>query len=215
MAANLIQELIIRNLGQVDYLDTWSKMKNFTQDRVEDTPDEIWVLEHPAVFTLGQAGKSEHLLVNNNIQVVHCDRGGQITYHGPGQLVVYLLINLRRKNYSIRKLVSFIEQAIINTLKQLNIDSYSDPNAPGVYVDINNIKHKICSLGLRVKKGCTYHGLALNCDMDLKPFSYINPCGFKNLQVTQISALNPKTDIKQITELLCNELKLIVNSNQD
>lgn len=210
MTTSLSNSLIIKHLGQVDYLETWTQMQEFTKNRDENTPDQLWVLEHPPVFTLGQAGKPEHLLTNNNIPVIHCDRGGQITYHGPGQIIVYLLLNLRRLHITIRQLVSIIEQAIINTLKNVGIDSYSQTDAPGVYVDLNNEKFKICSLGLRVKRGCSYHGLALNYQMNLNPFSYINPCGYKNLKVTQITDINPNIEQHQIADILCRELQLLL-----
>lgn len=201
---------VIKQLDQEPYIDTWQKMRDFTINRTPDTADELWILEHPPVFTQGQAGKPEHLLsLDHAIPIIQTDRGGQITYHGPGQIVVYLLINLRNINFTIRKLVTTIEQAIINTLKYANINSYSDKCAPGVYTDINNIRHKICSIGLRVKKGCTYHGLALNYDMDLTPFSYINPCGFNQLQITQISALNNSITKQEIINTLCEQLCLL------
>lgn len=208
MTENIIHNLIIKNLGLVEYQPTWASMQEFTQNRSDETPDEIWVLEHPSVFTLGQAGKKEHLLFNSNIPVIQCDRGGQITYHGPGQIVVYILVNLRRSKFTIRELVCAIEKAVIACLKELNIDCYADRNAPGVYLDINGEKHKICSLGLRVKRGCTYHGLALNYNMDLKPFSYINPCGFENLKVTQVHEHNPQIQKQELIKILCKQLEL-------
>lgn len=206
MTLNIANRVSIKNLEQVPYKETWEKMQVFTQNRDESNKDEIWVLEHPPVFTQGQAGKAEHLLTNSAIPVIQCDRGGQITYHGPGQIVMYLLINLRQAQLTIRELVTAIENAIIACLTEFNINSYSDRTAPGVYVDINNTRHKICSLGLRVKRGCTYHGLALNHDMDLTPFSYINPCGFQNLQVTQIHDLNPMVTKDNVINKLSEQL---------
>lgn len=188
-------------------------MKKLTENRTLETDNQLWVLEHPPVFTLGQAGKPEHLLMNTDIPVVKCDRGGQITYHGPGQIVVYVLINLRQLEITIKCLVHSLEQAVINTLNKLGIASYSDENAPGVYTDINREKHKICSIGLRVKRGCTYHGLAFNYNMDLKPFSYINPCGFKNLKVTQVKELCPNSSKQQVIDILCDELTQILTDN--
>lgn len=198
------------DLGMRDYHETWSKMKSYTENRDDNSQNQIWILEHPPVFTLGQAGKKEHLLLNSDIPVVNTDRGGQITYHGPGQIVMYLLLNLRQLKVTIRELVCIIEKSVINTLKQYGIDCYGDREAPGVYTDINNTKAKICSIGLRVKRGCTYHGLALNFDMDLKPFTYINPCGFQNLKVTQIKDLNNSAQKEEIISKLCEELKVSV-----
>jgi lipoyl(octanoyl) transferase len=210
MTISLANKLIVKQLGQVDYLDTLAEMQEFTKNRDENAQDQLWILEHPPVFTLGQAGKREHLLTNTDIPVIHCDRGGQITYHGPGQIVMYLLLNLRHLQITIRQLVSIIEQAIINTLKNYNINSYSQLDAPGVYVDLKHEQHKICSLGLRVKRGCTYHGLALNYNMNLLPFNFINPCGYKNLKVTQVTDINPMVDKQQIINLLCRELQLLL-----
>lgn len=205
--------IVIKDLGNVSYQDTWDKMKEFTENRTPSSQNQIWALEHPPVFTLGQAGKPEHLLFNSDIPVVQCDRGGQITYHGPGQIVMYLLLNLRQLNLTIRALVTVIEQAVINTLFNFGITCYADKNAPGVYTDINNIKNKICSIGLRVKRGCTYHGLALNYNMDLKPFSYINPCGFQGLQISQITDINPSATKQQVIEKLGQELLKLLSNN--
>ncbi|WP_131783089.1 lipoyl(octanoyl) transferase LipB [Legionella gresilensis] len=174
--------LIIRHLGLQDYLSTWEKMKQFTLDRVPTTADECWLLEHPAVYTQGQAGKAEHIINPGNIPVIQSDRGGQVTYHGPGQIVAYLLMDLKRQGLSIRALVNQLEQILISLLAQYAILAVTKEKAPGVYVD----GRKIASLGLRVKNGCTYHGIALNVNMDLTPFAGINPCGFDKLQMTQI-----------------------------
>lgn len=182
---------IVRQLGQQDYLSCWQAMQTFTQQRTEETLDELWVLEHPPVFTLGQNGKMEHLLHTGKIPIHRIDRGGQVTYHGPGQLVVYTLIDLNRKQLSIRQFVTRLEQAVIDLLAQEGIQAQSQCKAPGVYVD----NKKICSIGLRVRRGYAFHGLALNVAMDLDPFSYINPCGYAGLEMTQLSALNGTTDL--------------------
>jgi lipoyl(octanoyl) transferase len=175
--------------GLSDYETTLAQMRAFTETRGDDTADELWFLQHPPVFTQGQAGRDEHVLMAGDIPVIRSNRGGQVTYHGPGQIVVYVLLNLHRAGYGIRTLVTRIEQALIATLAGYGIDAYADPLAPGVYVDITGLRHKIASLGLRVSRGCSYHGLALNTDMDLSPFSRINPCGYQGLQVTQVRDL--------------------------
>lgn len=167
----------------MDYLSTFERMKTFTDARDEQTPDELWLLQHPRVFTQGQAGKAEHVLAPGDIPVVKVDRGGQVTYHGPGQWVVYLLVDLRRRNLGIRALVSLIEDSLIELLAGQGIAAAARPDAPGVYV----AGDKIASLGLRVRRGCTYHGLSLNVDMDLEPFRRINPCGHAGLQVTSMA----------------------------
>lgn len=172
----------IKHLGMQDYQTVWQSMKQLTDTRDEHHPDELWLLEHPPVYTQGQAGKSEHILNPGNIPVIQCDRGGQVTYHGPGQLVGYVLFDLRRRNLGIRTLVCLLEKAIIATLDEFDITATTRCGAPGVYVD----NKKIASIGLRVRKGCTYHGIALNVDMDISPFKGINPCGFQALEMTQI-----------------------------
>ena len=172
--------------GLSDYEATLAQMREFTETRGETTPDELWFLQHPRVFTQGQAGKAEHVLMPGDIPVIASNRGGQVTYHGPGQIVVYVLINLHRAGYGIRTLVGRIENALIATLAGYGVSAYSDPDARGVYVDIGGVRHKIASLGLRVSRGSSYHGLALNTDMDLEPFGRINPCGYQGLQVTQV-----------------------------
>lgn len=163
-------------------------MSDFTNQRTPETPDQLWLVEHPPVFTQGQAGKPEHLLVPGDIPVVQSDRGGQVTYHGPGQLVAYPLLDLRRLKMGVRDLVTALEQTLVATLADYGIDSAPKPDAPGVYVE----GRKIASLGLRVRKGCSFHGLALNVDMDLSPFSRINPCGYQGLAMTQIADLLPE-----------------------
>ncbi|NOR81165.1 MAG: lipoyl(octanoyl) transferase LipB, partial [Methyloprofundus sp.] len=175
----------IRNLGLQDYQCCWQKMQDYTLARDEYSADEIWVVEHPAVFTQGLNGQPEHLLQVSDIPVVNSDRGGQITYHGPGQLIVYTLIDIKRKQLGVRHLVTLIEQAMIETLAQYGLRATAKAEAPGVYIQ----DKKIGSVGLRIKKGCSYHGLSLNNSMDLTPFSYINPCGYQGLQVTQLSQL--------------------------
>ena len=176
-----------RQLGEVDYLPVFERMKAFTDSRDASTPDELWLLQHPRVFTQGQAGKAEHVLAPGDIPVVQVDRGGQVTYHGPGQWVIYLLVDLRRRNLGVRALVSLIEDAIVELLAEHGIRAAARPDAPGVYVDGD----KIASLGLRVRRGCTYHGLSLNVDMDLEPFARINPCGHQGLRVTSMAELLP------------------------
>ena len=187
----------IRSLGLTEYSETFEEMKTFTKSRTPDTIDEIWVTEHQPVFTQGVAGKEEHILVPGEIPIVLSDRGGQVTYHGPGQVMAYLLFDLRRKKVLVRELVFKIEQAIICALRELAIDGERLAGAPGIYVD----SKKIASLGLRVSRGCSYHGLSLNVDMDLEPFERINPCGLKNIGVTQVSDL-VSSRVDQIEELL-------------
>lgn len=181
-------QLEVRRLGQVDYLSCWQAMSDFTNHRTPDTPDELWLVQHPPVFTQGQAGKPEHLLVPGDIPVVQSDRGGQVTYHGPGQLVAYPLLDLRRLKMGVRDLVTRIEQSLVDTLADCGIVSAPKADAPGVYVE----GRKIASLGLRVRKGCSFHGLALNVNMDLSPFSRINPCGYRGLEMTQMADLLPE-----------------------
>ncbi|MFI4956225.1 MAG: lipoyl(octanoyl) transferase LipB [Gammaproteobacteria bacterium] len=195
-------DVVIRSLGQVPYVSTWEKMRTFTEQRTSETCDEIWCLSHPPVFTQGQAGKPEHLINPGDIEVVQTDRGGQVTYHGPGQLVIYFLIDLKRRNQGIRALVDTIEQGVIAMLKADHIAAHTIEKAPGVYVD----QAKVCSLGLRVKRGCTYHGLALNVNMDLTPFSRINPCGYKDLNVCQTSDLGGAQTLEQARDRLIAQL---------
>ncbi len=185
------QSLVVRRLGQQDYLSCWQAMQTFTNQRTEETPDELWLLEHPPVFTLGQNGKMEHLLQKGDIPVHQCDRGGQITYHGPGQLVIYTLVDLKRKQLSIRQFVTRLEQSVIDFLAQEGIRAEAQCKAPGVYVH----SRKICSIGLRVRRGYAFHGLAFNVAMDLGPFSYINPCGYAGLEMTQLSEFNSTQDL--------------------
>ena len=189
MAAAVRADIAIRALGRTDCASTWRAMRAFTAERDSSTVDEIWLTEHPAVYTLGLAGRREHLLRDNGIPVLALDRGGQVTYHGPGQLVAYLLIDLRRRGLGLRTMVRAIEAAVVEWLASVRIDAYGKPSAPGVYVKLGAREAKIAALGLRVRHGCTYHGLALNCAMDLAPFHDINPCGYAGLAVTQLADL--------------------------
>lgn len=203
-------QLVVRKLGRKDYEPIWKAMHAFTDDRDDDTRDEIWLVEHNPVFTQGQAGKEEHLLNTGTIPVVKSDRGGQVTYHGPGQLVAYFLINLRRKKLGVRDLVTHIENLVINTLNTYNIAAAARPDAPGVYVE----GKKICSLGLRIRKGCSFHGLALNVDMDLAPFLRINPCGYAGMEMIQVSQLGGPKNIASVEEQLVNELIKLLDYTQ-
>lgn len=195
-------KIIIQPLQQRDYVTTWQAMRDFTDQRTPDTSDEIWLIEHFPVYTQGQAGKSEHILNPGNIPIVKTDRGGQVTYHGPGQLVVYPLLDIRRLNIGVRELVCLLEKAVVNLLAEYGINAVAKRDAPGVYVD----DAKICSVGLRIRKGCSYHGIAFNIAMDLKPFLGINPCGYKNLTVTQLSDLGGPADLHKIATELTQHL---------
>lgn len=188
--------LVVKMLGRQDYLPIWQAMQTFTNERNVTTADELWVVEHNPVYTQGQAGKAEHLLCLGDIPLVQSDRGGQVTYHGPGQLVIYFLLDIRRLALSTRELVSLLEKTSINTLANYGIEAQARADAPGVYV--NN--KKICSLGLRIRKGCSFHGLALNVAMDLSPFRSINPCGYAGMEMTQVSALGGPSDSEQIAQ---------------
>lgn len=190
-----IHPLVIRELGQQPYSDVWQAMQKFTDQRDDMSLDQLWFLQHDPVFTQGQAGKEEHILAAGDIPIVKVDRGGQVTYHGPGQQMVYVLLNLKRRKLGVRQLVTLLEQVIVDSLAAFHIKAYAKPDAPGVYVD----EKKIASLGLRIRKGCSFHGLALNVDMDLSPFSRINPCGYAGLQMIQCRDFGSitMTDIKQ------------------
>jgi len=179
----------IRTLGRTDYQATWRAMQAFTAARTADTPDEIWLTEHPPVYTLGLAGRREHLLRDNGIPAIKVDRGGQITYHGPGQLVAYVLMDLKRAKLGVRDMVRRIEAAVIQWLDSVGISAYGKDSAPGVYVATTRGEAKIAALGLKVRNGCTYHGLAVNIAMDLSPFADIDPCGYPGLGVTQLADL--------------------------
>jgi lipoyl(octanoyl) transferase len=192
----------IRRLGMVDYLATWQAMKDFTNERTAITQDEIWLLQHPPIYTQGLAGKPEHLLQSNGIDVIKTDRGGQITYHGPGQSITYLLLDMRRLKLGVRELVTRMENAVVDLLKGYHIQAESRAEAPGVYVE----NAKIAALGLKIKRGYCYHGIALNVGMDLTPFSNINPCGYENLQVTQTKNLGITDSIETISNKLTEQL---------
>lgn len=179
------ETLLVRRLGLRDYVPTWQAMRTFTERRGPDTPDELWVLEHAPVYTLGTAGRPEHILDAGTIPVIHSDRGGQVTYHGPGQLVVYLLLDLYRSGVGVKQLVHLLEQSVVDLLEGYGIESRARPDAPGVYV----AGAKIAAIGLRVRRGRTFHGLALNVAMDLEPFSRIDPCGYRGLAVTDLARL--------------------------
>ena len=194
--------VILRRLGLCDYQDMWREMQDFTAKRNADTADEIWLLEHPPVFTLGLNGKREHLLAPGDIPVVACDRGGQVTYHGPGQVVAYLLLDLKRRGMGVKEMVRRMEQVVIDLLGGYGIDAERRKGAPGIYV----AGKKIAALGLRVRRGCSYHGLSLNVDMDLEPFTRINPCGYKGLESTQLRELLPAIETEAIEEELIAQL---------
>ena len=189
-------------LGLAEYQSIWQAMKQFTAARNAHTRDEIWLLQHTPVYTQGLAGKPEHLLRTNDIPVIKIDRGGQITYHGPGQIIAYLLLDLRRWKLNVRELVRLMEQAVINLLAQYGVEAHGRDDAPGVYVD----DAKIASLGLKIKNGCCYHGIAFNVDMELAPFSFINPCGYAGLRVTQARDLGVKTPLSELEQQLAQNL---------
>ena len=193
---------VVRTLGRVAYEPTWRRMQEFTAQRTADTPDELWLCEHPPVFTQGLAGKPEHLLHDIGVPVVKIDRGGQITYHGPGQIVCYLLLDLKRRGLTIKGLVNRMEQAVIDLLAEYDVTAERRAGAPGVYVG----GAKITALGLKVKNGCCYHGLALNVAMNLAPFAAINPCGYAGLAVTQLTAFSPDADIETVGARLIDHL---------
>ncbi|BAL22488.1 lipoyl(octanoyl) transferase [Azoarcus sp. KH32C] len=198
--------LVVRHLGRVDYEPTWQAMRAFTDARTAETPDELWVLEHPPVFTLGQAGKPEHLLRETGIPLVKIDRGGQITYHGPGQIVVYLLLDLHRRHLKVRELVNLMEQALIDCLADYGLTAERKDGAPGVYIG----GAKIAALGLRVRNGCSYHGLALNVDADLAPFTAINPCGYEGLQTIRMKDFGITDGIAEVGERLVGHLQRLL-----
>jgi len=207
MSPPLNQFAVIRYLGVKDYAETQAQMQQFNAERDENTADEIWLLEHPAVFTLGTNSKPEHLLNPENIPVVQSDRGGQVTYHAPGQLIAYVLIDVKRKGMGVRQLVSALERAVIKFLAKVGIEAAADPKAPGVYVQ----GEKIAALGLRVKQGGCYHGLSLNVDMELADFDRINPCGYAGMQVTSLKKCGVNMGLQQATWKLMSELCLQLN----
>ena len=200
--------ILIRHLGLQPYEPVSLAMHDFTDTRDDTTPDEIWLVEHHPVFTQGQAGKAEHVLMPGDIPVIQSDRGGQVTYHGPGQQVMYVLLNLKRRKLGVRELVTLLEQTVVNTLAESNIEAYPRADAPGVYVG----GKKICSLGLRIRKGCSFHGLALNIAMDLAPFQRINPCGYAGMEMARMSQWVPDATTDNTgPRLVANFLNLLNN----
>lgn len=190
--------LVIRQLGRQDYEPLWRRMQSFTNERGEDTADELWFTEHQPVFTLGVNAAEEHVLAPGDIPVVQIDRGGQVTYHGPGQLMVYPLIDLRRRGIGVRDLVTALEESVVDLLAESDVEARAKKDAPGVYVgDV-----KVASVGLRIRRGSSFHGMALNVDVDLEPFSRINPCGFRNLEVTDLKRLGAGEDLVDVSERL-------------
>jgi len=204
-----ISDLLVRRLGLMDYEPVWRAMQNFTDQRDANTADELWLVEHPPVFTQGQAGRAEHVLAPGDIPVIQVDRGGQVTYHGPGQIVAYPLIDISRSQMGVRALVSGIEQTIIEVLKSYGVDAQLKTGAPGVYID----GVKIASLGLRIRRGKSFHGLAFNINMDLEPFQRINPCGYEGLQVTNLSAF-ADVSMAEVEDRLITGLSQVLGYNQ-
>ncbi|MFD3317771.1 lipoyl(octanoyl) transferase LipB [Alteromonas macleodii] len=200
--------VIVRQLGRQPYEPIFEAMKRFTDERDQNTQDEIWLVEHDAVFTQGQAGKAEHILMPGDIPVVQADRGGQVTYHGPGQQVIYLMLNIKRRKLGVRHLVTAMEEAVVGLLEKYGVTAYPKPDAPGVYVD----EKKVCSLGLRIRNGCSFHGLALNVNMDLSPFQRINPCGYAGMEMIDTARLNGPTTLEtagnELTHLLLEALSI-------
>lgn len=204
-----MMDVQVRRLGRVDYEPTWQAMQQFTANRTAETPDELWLVEHPPVYTLGQAGLPEHLLRDVGIPLVKIDRGGQITYHGPGQVVIYVLLDLARRKLKVRELVSRIEQAVIDLLAEFNVRAERHAGAPGVYVGGDGSLHgaaKVAALGLRIRNSRSYHGLSLNVDMDLAPFAAINPCGYAGMAVTQTKDLGIDQPAAAMAERLAAQL---------
>ncbi|ASM53426.1 MULTISPECIES: lipoyl(octanoyl) transferase LipB [Pseudoalteromonas] len=202
--------LIVRQLGRQRYLPIWQKMQDFTDTRDDDSADEIWLVEHESVFTQGQAGKDEHLLAPGDIEVIKVDRGGQVTYHGPGQQMMYVLFNLRRLKIGVRELVTWLEECIIESLAEYDIQAYAKADAPGVYVNDS----KIASLGLRVRRGCSFHGLALNVNMDLSPFLRINPCGYAGMNMVQTKELKGPQNLETAGAGLVKHMIKKLNATQ-
>ena len=202
--------LIVRQLGRQRYKPIWQKMQDFTDTRDENSADEIWLVEHESVFTQGQAGKDEHLLSPGDIEVIKVDRGGQVTYHGPGQQMMYVLFNLRRLKIGVRELVTWLEECIIESLAEYDINAYAKADAPGVYVNDS----KIASLGLRVRRGCSFHGLALNVNMDLSPFLRINPCGYAGMNMVQTKELNGPQNLEAAGQGLVKHMIKKLNATQ-
>ncbi|HDR2314746.1 MULTISPECIES: lipoyl(octanoyl) transferase LipB [Enterobacter] len=201
-------KILVRHLGLQPYEPVSRAMHDFTDSRDDSTPDEIWLVEHLPVFTQGQAGKAEHLLMTGDIPVIQSDRGGQVTYHGPGQQVMYVLLNLKRRKLGVRELVTLLEQTVVNTLAEYGIDAHPRADAPGVYVG----EMKICSLGLRIRKGCSFHGLALNINMDLAPFQRINPCGYAGMEMTQMRQWVETATPEHIRPVLLKQMLALLNN---
>ncbi|MGS6298100.1 lipoyl(octanoyl) transferase LipB [Enterobacter hormaechei] len=201
-------KILVRHLGLQPYEPVSQAMHDFTDMRDDTTPDEIWLVEHLPVFTQGQAGKAEHLLMTGGIPVIQSDRGGQVTYHGPGQQVMYVLLNLKRRKLGVRELVTLLEQTVVNTLAEYGIDAHPRADAPGVYVG----EMKICSLGLRIRKGCSFHGLALNINMDLTPFQRINPCGYAGMEMTQMRQWVDTATPENIRPVLLKKFLALLNN---
>ncbi len=201
-------KILVRHLGIQPYEPVSQAMHEFTDMRDDTTPDEIWLVEHMPVFTQGQAGKAEHLLMTGDIPVIQSDRGGQVTYHGPGQQVMYVLLNLKRRKLGVRELVTLLEQTVVNTLAEYGIDAHPRADAPGVYVG----EMKICSLGLRIRKGCSFHGLALNINMDLTPFQRINPCGYAGMEMTQMRQWVDTATPENIRPVLLKKFLALLNN---
>ncbi|MDB2330755.1 lipoyl(octanoyl) transferase LipB [Alteromonas sp.] len=207
--------LIVRQLGLQDYEPIWQAMQRFTDTRDDTTADELWLVEHKPVFTQGQAGKEEHILMPGDIPVVKVDRGGQVTYHGPGQQVIYLMLNIRKRKLGVRHLVNAMEESVVALLAQYGITAYPKPDAPGVYVE----EKKVCSLGLRIRNGCSFHGLALNVNMDLAPFQRINPCGYAGMEMIDTARLNGPQSLDEagskLTALLLDALSITETRNKE
>ena len=201
-------KILVRHLGLQPYEPVSQAMHDFTDMRDDTTPDEIWLVEHLPVFTQGQAGKAEHLLMTGDIPVIQSDRGGQVTYHGPGQQVMYVLLNLKRRKLGVHELVTLLEQTVVNTLAEYGIDAHPRADAPGVYVG----EMKICSLGLRIRKGCSFHGLALNINMDLTPFQRINPCGYAGMEMTQMRQWVDTATPENIRPVLLKKFLALLNN---
>ena len=201
-------KILVRHLGLQPYEPVSQAMHDFTDMRDDTTPDEIWLVEHLPVFTQGQAGKAEHLLMTGDIPVIQSDRGGQVTYHGPGQQVMYVLLTLKRRKLGVRELVTLLEQTVVNTLAEYGIDAHPRADAPGVYVG----EMKICSLGLRIRKGCSFHGLALNINMDLTPFQRINPCGYAGMEMTQMRQWVDTATPENIRPVLLKKFLALLNN---
>ncbi len=212
--------MIVRNLGHVEYVPTWQAMRDFTEQRNADTEDELWIVEHPPVFTLGQAGRREHLLAATTIPVVQTDRGGQVTYHGPGQIVAYPLVDMRRLGIYVKELVFRIEQAVIQTLESFGVDARRVRGAPGVYVPWRTggaggelaERAKVAALGIKVTRGRSYHGVALNVQMDLAPFALINPCGYAGLPIVDLAALGVTVEQEAVAARLADRLRTLLTA---